>query len=155
MSLAEILIKTPNLIQFDFGGDTKKDVISSIVEVLSNEGLLNDKQVFEDDVFKRESEYSTGIGMGIAIPHARSNGVNETCFTIVKLKNNVEWESLDGDPVSIVIMLAVPANETGDFLKLLSTLSYNLMNDEFRTGIVNASSKEKIISIFQSIDKER
>lgn len=152
MSLAEVLKRTPNLIQFDFEGKTKETVIASVIEVLNNEGLLNDKHKYMEDVFKREEECSTGIGMEIAIPHARSIGVNSACFTIIKLKDPVEWESLDGNPVNIVIMLAVPEDETAEFLKLLSALSYNLMDDDFRNSIINATSRDEIIQLFDKIN---
>lgn len=148
MDLCETLNRYPELVQFDFEGTSKTEIIKSLVALLDSNELLLDPEAFERDVFQRESECSTGIGMGIAIPHAKSSGVKEACFTVIKLAEGVDWDSLDEQPAHMVIMLAVPENQNGEFLKLLSTLSYNLMDDDFREGLFNATSKEEIMDVF-------
>lgn len=151
MNLKDILETYPDLIQFDFPGTDKESVITEIISLLNNSGLLTDKERFTKDVFARENEYSTGIGMGIAIPHAKSLGVKTVCFTIIKLENEVEWISMDGKPVKLVIMLVFPDQKPSGFLKLLSTLSYNLMDDDFREGLLKAKSREEVIALFEDV----
>lgn len=146
MELKDLL--NTNLIQFEFEAKDKNDTISKLVDFLYEQGSLSDKKIYLEDVFAREKECSTGIGMGIAIPHARSKGVKTTSFTLIKLKNELEWESLDDQPVKFVIMLAVPAGENNEFLKLLATLSTNLMNDDFRDGLLNANTKDELVNVF-------
>lgn len=153
MELIDILSEHPDLIQFDFSGSTKETVIENAVTLLDRSGLLSNKELYLEDVLKREAEYSTGIGMGIAIPHAKSEGVKKTAFTIIKLQEKVEWGSLDDQPAELVIMLAVPQEATSEFLSLLSTLSYNLMDDDFRNGIMEAQTREEIYKFFTNLKK--
>lgn len=148
MDLSETLNNYPELIQFDFQGNTKEEIIRKLVKLLDRNQLLVDSKQFEEDVFIRERECSTGIGMGIAIPHAKSKGVKTPCFTIIKLAQNVDWDSLDGEPAKLVIMLAVPETNPSGFLKLLSTLSYNLMDDKFRNSLFEAKTHQDILSQF-------
>ncbi|MBU5437029.1 PTS sugar transporter subunit IIA [Tissierella sp. MSJ-40] len=147
MDLCSLIDK--RLIVFNFDGQDKEEIIQGVAELMFNSGKIADKVKYVEGVFKRESECSTGIGMGIAIPHCRSDVVTQPCFSLVKLKNEVEWDSFDGKPVSYVIMLAAPNDANNEFLKLLSSLSYNLMDDDFRETLINASSIEEIELLFK------
>ena len=111
-------------------------------------GKVNDLNQYIDGLYERESEFSTGIGNGIAIPHCKSDCVREAAFTLVKLNNPVEWETLDGRPVDYVIMLAAPNTSDNVHLKMLSRLAANLMDDDFREGLKNASSVKEITKLF-------
>ncbi len=147
MDLCSLIDK--RLIAFNFDGKDKEDIIKRIAELMFNSDKITDKAKYVEGVFKRESECSTGIGMGVAIPHCRSEVVTEPCFSLVKLKNEVEWDSFDGKLVSYVIMLAAPIDANSEFLKLLSSLSYNLMDDDFRESLINASTIEEIELLFK------
>lgn len=153
MKLSESI--RPELIHFDFLSHSKKETIEKVAALIEQNGCLNDLQQYKADVFAREALSTTGIGMSIAIPHARSAGVKETCFTLVKLRRGVEWASLDDQPVKYVIMLAVPENANSEFLKLLSELSMNLMDDEFRTRLLTSNTKEGIIALFKEKEEEQ
>lgn len=144
----------PDLIHFDFEGYDKNSTIESVAHLIEKSGYLKDYQQYKKDVLARESLSTTGIGMSIAIPHAKSSGVKETCFTLVKLNREVEWESLDDKPVKYVIMLAVPEDANTEFLKLLSQLSTNLMDDDFRDRLLAAENKEAIVKLFQDKEEE-
>ena len=150
MKLVDILKKEPQLVQFSFPGEDKHEVIENAVDLFDKVGLLQDKEKFHFDILAREKECTTGVGMGLAIPHARSEGVIGTHFTIFKLKNPVEWRSLDDKKVDLVILLAVSKSEEGGFLKLLSTLSTFLMEEEFQNELRNALSYEEIINTFNT-----
>ncbi|HWR28699.1 MAG TPA: PTS sugar transporter subunit IIA, partial [Negativicutes bacterium] len=132
------------LISFDFAAGSKEDIIHKAAEMMLKAEKISNKEKFIEEVFKREEEFTTGVGMGVAIPHCRSAVVIQPCFALLKLKTPLAWDSLDGEPVRYVIVLAAPENAANDFLNLLSTLSYNLMDDDFRAVLMNASSIEEI-----------
>ncbi len=149
MTLLEIL--DPNLIVFDLEADSKEDVIDTASNLLWDAKKIYNKQDFKKAVFEREAQMSTGMGMGIAIPHCHSDSVKDTCFVLLKLKKGIAWESLDDEPVKFVILLAVPVNASNAFLEILSAFSYNLMDDAFREGLVNAESVKDIKNILKRV----
>lgn len=142
----------PKLIKFHFAGTTKEEIISKVVDAVNESGCLNDVEQYRKDVFIRESLESTGIGYGIAIPHAKSKGVSNSCFTLIKLKNKIEWQSLDGNPVEFVIMLAVPEEEKNEFLTILSSLATRLMDDDFRDSLLNSENQEEMLNAFKDFN---
>lgn len=148
MNLVEAI--KPSLVQFDFEVQSKEDTIKKVINLMKNSDLLVDADMYLKDVYEREAESTTGIGMGIAIPHAKSKGVKETCFSLIKLKKPVEWESLDEKPVNYVIMLAVPLGANDEYLKILSTLATNLMDDGFREGLMTSETIEDIYETFKN-----
>ena len=90
------------------------------------------------------------MGNGITIPHCKNDCVKEAAFTLVKLKNPVDWGSLDDEPVDYVIMLAAPESSDNVHLKMLSELAVSLMDDNFRESLKDAADVEQIINIFKS-----
>lgn len=148
MNLSMILDK--RLIKFDFEVNSKEDAIHKIASLLYQSNKINDVDKYIEGVFEREKEFSTGIGMGIAIPHCRSEVVKEAAFTLVKLDKEIEWESLDDKPVNYVIMLAAPNSADNVHLKMLSQLAKDLMDDDFREGLLKASSIEEIVKVFET-----
>lgn len=146
MNIAEMVDE--KLISFGFDAKIKDDVLKGIGKMMYDAGKVKDLNQYIDGLYERETEFSTGIGNGIAIPHCKSDCVREAAFTLVKLNNPVEWETLDGRPVDYVIMLAAPNTSDNVHLKMLSRLAANLMDDDFREGLKGASSMEEIKSLF-------
>ena len=146
MNLCSLVDK--RLIAFDFAANSKVDSIDKAAELMLQAEKISDKEKFIEGVLKREAEFTTGVGMGVAIPHCRSAAVIIPCFALLKLQKPLDWNSLDGKPVRYVIMLAAPENAANDFLNLLSTLSYKLMDDDFREVLINAASVEEIKKLF-------
>ncbi len=138
-----------NLIRFDFVADSKEEAIQKVAELLYNANKISNVEKYVEGVFEREEEFSTGIGMGIAIPHCRSSVVDEAAFTLVRLKNEIEWGSLDEKPVNYIIMLAAPNSADNVHLKMLSQLAKDLMDDDFRKGLLEAKSVEDIKKTFE------
>lgn len=99
------------LVQFEYQAASKDEVIRSVGQMMAEAGIVNDKEKYIEAVFKRETECATGIGMGVAIPHCKSDAVNDAAFALIKLKNPIEWGSLDGEPVKFVIQLAAPDSD--------------------------------------------
>ncbi|MHC5247168.1 PTS sugar transporter subunit IIA [Enterococcus sp. LJL90] len=152
MKLSESI--NQNLIEFKLEANEKNEVIDQVIQLLAENQVLTDPEQYRQDVLARESQSTTGIGMGIAIPHAKSSGVKETSFTLVRLAREVEWQSLDDKPVNYVIMLAVPDSAKQEFLKLLSQLSTLLMEDDFREGLQQAESVKEIIELFKTEEEK-
>lgn len=142
------------LISFGLDVKDKNDAIEKIGQMMFEANKVSDKQEYIQGVFDRENEVSTGIGMGIAIPHCQSEVVKTGAFSLVRLKQPIEWGSLDDQPVDYVIMLAAPKNGDNMHLKMLSTLAMNLMDDTFRNGLLKATSIEDIKEVFKSKGEE-
>lgn len=137
------------LVQFDLDADTKEEAILKIASLMYDAGKVADKDAYTKGVFEREKEFSTGIGMHVAIPHCKSSVVKEAAFALVKLKNEIDWGSFDNKPVKLVIMLAAPDDGDNIHLTMLSTLAKNLMEDEFRAGLLQSESIEDIKNVLK------
>ncbi len=105
--------------------------------------------MFHKAVLDREAEYSTGIGMGIAIPHGKSSGVKEASLVFARSKNGVDFDSMDGQPAHLLFMIAVPEAANDDHLKILGTLSRKLMHQSIREALMNATTYEDVIAVFE------
>lgn len=140
------------LIDFELNALTKEAAIKQLSKKINNAGRLNNLSEFYNSVIEREKLTSTGIGFGIAIPHGKSESVNEPTVAIGISKGGIDWESIDGKPVEIVILIAVPESSAGDLhLKILANLSRALMHEEFRSELINCNDKTKIIDMFNDI----
>ena len=141
-------------VDFGFVASTKDEGIRGVAGKMSAAGKVTALEEYIQGIYQREEEFTTGIGNGIAIPHCKSDCVKEAAFTLVKLKNSVEWQSLDDAPVNYVIMLAAPNSKENVHLKMLSSLAANLMDDDFRDSLVSATSIEEIVTLFESKKEE-
>lgn len=131
-----------NLIRLDIDVDSKTEIIHCIADILEHEGRLNDKALFISDVYKREEEVPTAMGMDIAIPHARSQGVKITSLVYLRLTKPVMWNE---EKVSMIFGIAVPQDENScnnEYLKLLSKLARKLMDENFRVKLLHATKKD-------------
>lgn len=146
MNVAEVL--DIEQIVMDLEALTKEEVINSLATKLEEKGVLTNKEYFMASVMEREEHSTTGIGNGIAIPHGKSEVVLEAAIAFAKLRNPVEWQSLDDQPVSIVIMLAIPDSEKGDtHLRLLSEIAVKLMDDEFVEALKKKTEPLEVVRL--------
>lgn len=120
----------------------KSETIKHLANLIDER--LVDVNKYVEDVKARESVSTTGIGDGVAIPHAKSAWVKEPTVVVGKSASGIEWESLDDEPVNLVFLIAVPENEGNEHLKILQVLAVSLMDDEFKEEILNATD-EKVI----------
>lgn len=132
------------LVRFDFDAVSKDDAIKKIASLFYEAGKVNDREIYIQGVLEREKEFATGIGMHVAIPHCKSNTVTEAAFSMIKLKHGIDWDAFDGEPVTFIIMLAAPDDSNNVHLTMLSTLARNLMDDDFRNGLLESGSIEDI-----------
>ena len=108
------------------------------------EERLIDVDKYIEDVKSREAMSTTGIGDGVAIPHAKSEWVKEPTVVVGKSSRGIEWQSLDDEPVNLVFLIAVPEGEGNEHLKILQALAVSLIDDEFKEKIQNATDKKII-----------
>ena len=129
---------------------SKEVLIEFLAEKLYIAGKLSDKDIFIEDIYKREAEGITGIENGLALPHGKSKGVKETTILIAKLKKAIEWETLDDSPVDLVVLFAVRLEDKNEVhLKLLSRIAGNLSEEENIEEIKKSTDKTQIIKILE------
>jgi len=147
MNVSEVLKK--ERIALDLEAKSKEEALTALTELLYKSGVLADRDGFMKDVLGREEVSTTGIGNGIAIPHGKSANVSETSVAVAKLKNEVEWQSVDDKPVKFIVLLAVNENDrTGVHVKLLSQMARKLASEETCKRLLEAKSGEEIVNIF-------
>lgn len=142
-------------IQLNGSASGKTDVLNQMVELMVKSGKINDAQTYRKGVFAREEEGTTGIGEGIAIPHCKSDAVNKPGLAAMVVKNGVEFDALDGQPVRLIFLIAAPNTEDNVHLDVLSKLSVLLMNEEFTKGLEQASSVEEFLKVIDEAETEK
>lgn len=140
-----------HLVKFNYPAASKYSIIQNTAELMYESGVINNKMQYINAVLEREKECTTGIGMGIAIPHCKDDSVNQAGFALIKLEYPIEWGSLDDQPVDYVIMLAAPNTSENVHLKMLSSLAASLMDDDFRDLLKAANSIEEVKQAFQTV----
>lgn len=147
MNIQELL--SASRVKFDLQSNTKMDVINELIEILYVDGKLSDKDQYKEAVLRREKEFSTGIGMGIAIPHAKDASVKEAALTLGISKKGVDYEALDGTNAQLFFLIAVPANSNDVHLKVLSYISRKLMHQEVRESLLSAKTYDDVLAAFK------
>jgi PTS system fructose-specific IIA component len=133
-------------------GTDKNTIISDMMDGLVASGSVSDKEEFLNAVLTRESTGSTGIGFGVAIPHGKSKGAAAPGLAFAKLTSPVDWQSLDGEPVKVVFMIAVPEAAAGnEHLQILIALSRKLIDSEFREKLMAVEQPEQLKSLLATI----
>lgn len=138
---------TLDCINIDLKGQTKSEIIDEMVDILYNNGKLNDREEYKKEILKREAQSSTGMEEGIAIPHGKTDAVKIPTVAIGISKKGVDYESLDGKPSHLFFMIAAPANSNNSHIELLSKITTLLLEDDIREALINAKSKEEVLDI--------
>lgn len=134
---------------------TKSEALDEMIDLIYTGGNIKDKEVYKSVVYAREEEGTTGIGEGIAIPHGKSNAVARPGLAAMVVKNGVEFDSLDGQPVHLIFLIAAPDTKDNVHLDVLSKLSVLLMDEDFTKRLKNANSKKEFLDIIDKADKEK
>ncbi|KRM95049.1 PTS system mannose-specific transporter subunit IIBCA [Liquorilactobacillus aquaticus DSM 21051] len=141
-------------IVLNLGASSQLDAIQKLARVLEKNGYIDNVLDFQKDVLEREKASTTGIGNEMAIPHSKSEHVRQTTMLLAKNDVGLEWNSLDGSSVKCIFLMAVSLKDKGDeHLKMLATLSGELMDDDFVRAIKKADSKKEILKILQKKGK--
>lgn len=139
------------LIALDLDVTTKEEMLNRLTDMLEAQGRLNDREGYFKDVMWREGEGETGIGMGVAIPHGKSAGVNETALAIGVSKNPLPWESLDDEPVTIVILFAVTEGDSDVIhIKLLQHVARLLVHEGFVEKLHAVKTPHEMLELLET-----
>lgn len=153
MRITDLLNK--NSIKLNLSSSTKSEVIDEMVDLVENSGNLNNKEEYKKAIIAREEMSTTGIGEGVAIPHAKTKYVDKACLGAGISKNGINYESFDGSLSNLFFMIAAPDGANDTHLEVLSRLSTILMDEEFRNNLINATSVDEFISLIDKKEAEK
>jgi len=151
MKLSDLLSEEYILLGLDI--DTKDGVIEKMLSLVSSHPDLVNKEKLRDDVLKREEEMSTGIGKNIALPHAKTDAVSKPVLAFALLKDEVEFDAIDNQPVRFIFLLATPEQMLAQHLKLLSRISRVASKEEIRNMLLDAKDPAQVLSVFTEEEK--
>lgn len=152
MKITDLLTKDTIILNLE--ARSKESVIDELIEQLNGAGKLNNKEEYKKAILARESQSTTGIGEGIAIPHAKTNAVSQPAIAFGRSQEGIDYESLDGQNAHLFFMIAAYEGANNDHLATLSRLSSFLMDTEFRKKLENAATKEEILQAIDAKEKE-
>lgn len=152
MRITELL--TRETIAMDLDATSKESVIDALVDQLDHAGILSDVKAFKEAIMAREGQSTTGIGEGIAIPHAKVDAVKKPAIAFGKSKAGVDYQSLDGQPAHLFFMIAAPEGGAQTHLDALAKLSGVLMDDDVRKALLHAQTPDEVLSIIDRADDE-
>jgi fructose-specific phosphotransferase system IIA component len=152
MKILDFLDK--DAIETDIKSVKKEDVVKELVGLLSSTHSIKDKASLIQTLMNRESLGSTGIGQGIGIPHAKSNSVKELIAVLGVSKNGIDFDSLDGEPTYIFMLLVAPEDAAGPHLKALAKISRMLKDKFVRDSIISAKDKKAVLNIIAQEDRK-
>ncbi len=141
-------------INLDITATTRDDVISTLAALMAVSPSLNDKDTFLKDVLSRERLVTTGVGHGVAFPHAKSDAVRDVVFAFGRTKSDVDFGALDGEPVRLVFLIGAPKQlePSRVYLNLMARLSFLMKSDENRATLLSTDSTAEVIRLVDSID---
>ncbi|WP_144704019.1 PTS fructose transporter subunit IIABC [Fictibacillus phosphorivorans] len=152
MKITDLLTKDTILLNLQ--SQSKEDVIDELIEKLYSAGKLNDKKAYKEAILARETQSTTGIGEGIAIPHAKTNAVSEPAIAFGRSTDGIDYESLDGQNAHLFFMIAAYEGANNDHLATLSRLSSFLIDPNFRKSLESAATEKEILDAIDAKEKE-
>lgn len=153
MRITDLLDKRS--ISLDAAPKTKSEALDMAVDLMVKSEKISDREAYRKQVYLREEESTTGIGEGIAIPHGKCDAVKKPGLAAMVVKNGVEFEALDDEPVTLLFLIAAPNTEDNIHLDVLSKLSVMLMDDNFTESLRNAGSVDEFMEIIDKADEEK
>lgn len=147
-------IFSEGLIKIDYYALDKKSLIREMAESLQYSGYINEISSFLESVFEREGLMSTGIGHGVAIPHARSSEAKELKICVFLLKDKIEFDSIDESLVDIIFLIAVPESLKDEYIKVLSAIANFCRDENSRNKLRSCSSIDAVYRILKAIENE-
>lgn len=150
MQLVNVLKE--DMVFLNFKADNKDQAIEKFIASLADSGAISKPEVLKDAIFEREKLGTTGVGGGIAMPHARSASIKDLTVAFFRADNGIDFDAVDNKPVSIIFMLLAPISSGGPYLKLLAKISRLLRSDDFRDALMEAKTPAKVMEIVQEYD---
>ncbi|WP_294976884.1 fructose-specific PTS transporter subunit EIIC [uncultured Leuconostoc sp.] len=152
MKISELLL--PEVMILDLNASTKQAAFDEMIDQLYVANRITNKQEFLNGILAREAQTTTGLGDGIAMPHAKNNAVKQPTVVFARSKNGVDYDAMDGQPVHLLFMIAVPANANNTHLEALASLSRYLLQDGFMDKLKQAETPAKVVSLFTEQEAE-
>lgn len=152
MKVTELLRK--DIMLMDLQSTIKNEVIDEMIASLEKHHVINNADQFKEAILKREEQATTGLGNGIAMPHAKTAAVNEATVLFAKSNKGVDYESLDGEPTYLFFMIAVPDGLYDTHLQALAALSRSLLDEKFIEGLKSAKTPDEVVNIFRKREEE-
>ena len=151
MRITEIISIDSIAINFVVG--SKEELLEKMLDLASKSGKISNRDVAFKEIKEREKIMSTGVGKGIALPHAKTNAVTDSVGSLAFLAEPLDYDSLDGEPVTIVFMLLGRENNVGNHLRLLSKISRLMNNDSFRIQLEDCGTTEEVVDLFNKMEE--
>ena len=142
-------------IQLNAVAKSKQEAIDKLIDLMQQNGNINNREEYRKVVMKREEEGTTGIGEGIAIPHGKSEAVSKPGLAVMVAPNGVEFNSLDGQPAKLLFLIAAPNSKDNIHLEVLSRLSTLLMDTEFREALLNAKTPNEFLTCIDRAERKK
>lgn len=142
-------------VSLDAAPKSKQEAIDTAVALMVKSGKINDEEAYKKQVYAREEESTTGIGEGIAIPHGKCDAVDRPGLAAMVIREGVDFDSLDGAPVTLLFLIAAPNTEDNVHLDVLSKLSMMLMDEAFTENLRKAETPEQFLTIIDQADEEK
>jgi len=152
MILTQIL--NPSCIKVPLEGKDKESVITELVDLLNDAGLLLDREVVLEAILSREQTRSTGIGSGIAIPHGKCKGVKDLVMAIGIAAEPIDFQSIDGKPIKVVVLLASPQDRTGPHIQALARISRLMLDEKFKEKLAESTSPQEVYNYVSEKENE-
>ena len=147
MKISEIL--NENVIVTNLAGTTKAEILNAMIDLAAKSDRVVDKEKMRSAIFEREKIMSTGVGSGFAIPHGKTDAVQDIVAAFAITDNPIDYQSLDDQPVRIVFLLVGKDNSVGPHIKLLSRISRLMNKEDFRKRLLEANSPSDVLQIFR------
>ena len=151
LSISGLLTPERIRVGLDVGG--KEDAINAMVDLLAGAAEVRGLEQLRADVFAREAVLSTGVGKGLALPHARTAAVSDTLVAFAATKILVDYGALDGEPVRLILLVVGPENERVTHVRLLGRISRMMNEADFRSCLLDADSEEEVIDVFRMAEE--
>lgn len=139
----------------DAAPKSKSEALDQVIHLMVKSGKINDEEAYRKQVYAREEESTTGIGEGLAIPHGKCNAVDRPGLAAMVVKDGVDFDALDGEPVTLIFLIAAPNTKDNIHLDVLSKLSVLMMDEEFSKNLRNARTVEEFLEIIDDADHEK
>jgi multiphosphoryl transfer protein len=141
----------PALVRLNSDSRSKSETLQELAALMEDAGRTDDRHEVERALWAREDTFSTGVGFGVAIPHGQTAAVASVSIAVLKFKEPIDWNSTDGEPVDVAIMLAIPAGERSrDHLMLLARLSRRIVHEDFRDALRAAADEEAVVRLISA-----
>ena len=151
MLLTDIL--KPDCIKVPLSATDKQAAIYELIDLLTEHGYVSRAEALKEAVWHRETTRTTGIGHGLAIPHGKSDCCDSLVMAIGKPAQPIDFQSIDGKPVNVIILLVSPADQTGPHIQALAHISRMMTKDDFRAAVRNATTGDEVYQLIEKHDK--